>query len=630
MISLILNPTLSPQERSFSKNIVLVGGALAENVDILLSSEQHDKIILQFSAQDNEWFVHNVQNDPLLSLNDIPFWKRLIKPSDLISVGGTQIQFNSVQKENEKRETITPKITPTPTTWKIMRQAHHIALEEGAHAPPTTKDEEFIPTFAIKKLPPEEDEKVRSFLEDAWPLPTNPSYEEKVASELKFHTPPPKVVQKFALYSALILATLLVSAVALFYVMHDRILQQEALAAQGLADVAVALTYAEMHKIHPVNQNWNDPGFLSDTINTLLPTGYEPLGKIDAHGNFLKCPYTLRVYLNEDATQFIAIAQPLPGMLQWLLPKKTIIFDSSSMEIRKTKRLRELNRLLVKSYNLQEGEALAISALFRQSEKIPLSQLERGRKNLGFAPPRELAYLRPGAENHLYNAPRYYKLGEDMLKELNLAAKPSRTASDGAHLLRTLDQYSKFDDMILYTTESFASAQSAQKRLSGLMHIEEPLVGYLEFNKEDGIIDCHLLIGNRAARPEEVIHTPLQEQIAYVMNGKQSSRRSDDNTIKDQPLDIKSRDAPSSFQVFPLAREREKELLEKSKEMEALLSEHSRLPIPHFALRFQAIWEEFQEADQKYLEKMQTLKELIDKDAPSPEELAGSSFPHAF
>ncbi len=108
----------------------------------------------------------------------------------------------------------------------------------------------------------------------------------------------------------------------------------------------MALTYAQMHQLKPLNQNWGDPDFLKDILTKVLPPDYPSLVEQDKQEPFRNCPYMLRVYTSNDLSHFLLIAQPEPNLLQWLISRETILLDSRTMELHKIRDLRALNRLL--------------------------------------------------------------------------------------------------------------------------------------------------------------------------------------------------------------------------------------------------------------------------------------------
>lgn len=176
------------------------------------------------------------------------------------------------------------------------------------------------------------------------------------------------------LIGTLIFTVLLIIAIILgtiYLTLSGRSTQEELQAAEDVADVTMALAYAQIHHINPHKQNWSDPDFLRNNLTAVLTPNYPSPASIDAHGQFSNCPYILRIYTSNDLSQFLVIAQPAPNILNWLIPKSSIIVDSKSMELRKINDLKALNRLLVNTNTLDGTNAVEVSNLAKQGELIP-------------------------------------------------------------------------------------------------------------------------------------------------------------------------------------------------------------------------------------------------------------------
>ncbi len=59
-----------------------------------------------------------------------------------------------------------------------------------------------------------------------------------------------------------IVAILAAVGSGVYFTFNEKNDEREFIAAQGLADMSMALTYAQMHQLKPLNQNWGDPDFL--------------------------------------------------------------------------------------------------------------------------------------------------------------------------------------------------------------------------------------------------------------------------------------------------------------------------------------------------------------------------------
>lgn len=279
----------------------------------------------------------------------------------------------------------------------------------------------------------------------------------------------------------------------------DQTEEEEMIAAKGVADIAMSLTYAQLKNIHPQNQNWSHPEFLRNNLTPILAPNYLSLADVDAHGQFANCPYMLRIHSSSDLSEFLVIAQPCPSLLQWLAPKASIVVDSRAMEMRKIVDLRALNRLIFNSNNLDGLSSNEISHLVSQGALVPLSSLVNKAESQGLAPPKALSLIRPGAENRIYNAPRYYLLGETVISHsLDLAGKLSG-GKEVSLLQQELSSLIHFPDLVLYTAGGIQHALKAQKALTSLSPNDKFIIAYLQMNNHGKITNSHLLIDDHPA-----------------------------------------------------------------------------------------------------------------------------------
>lgn len=305
--------------------------------------------------------------------------------------------------------------------------------------------------------------------------------------------------RKIFRWSALFLLFLTFLGGGIFVWVSDKTAEEESNAARVIADVTMALFHAQVKKIHPQNQNWSDVEFIKNNLTAILPPEYSFLAHFDRQGNFIESPYILRIYTSANLSQFLVIAQPSPSLIHWLIPKASIVIDSHAMEIRKIKDLKILNRLLVNASALDDINAAEISTLVKQGELISLSDLISKNHNPEFSPPKALVLTHPHASNLIYNAPRYYFLGQQLIAQ---ALELIQTNSNGSNVplfMHELSLLSKFPYLILYSAEGIQYAVKAQQALNVLVPEEKFLFGYLRFDPQGNISGAHLLIDDSAS-----------------------------------------------------------------------------------------------------------------------------------
>ena len=241
---------------------------------------------------------------------------------------------------------------------------------------------------------------------------------------------------------------------------------EESIIAGSVADIAIALTYAQINHITPRKLNWSDPDFIQNNLSRILSPKLNSLVNIDAEGQFKDYPYMLRIYTSSDLSQFLIIAQPAPGIFNWLTHKNALVIDSTSMEIRKLSKLQTLNRLLANPNPLDGSNSIEIANAVNHGVLVPLPSLISDKSNWGFAPPKALALIRPGAENYVYNSPRYYPFSESIMKRAIYLKNHSGSSYDVALLQQEVDEISKLTDIILYSSQGMQMASEAQKALA--------------------------------------------------------------------------------------------------------------------------------------------------------------------
>lgn len=269
---------------------------------------------------------------------------------------------------------------------------------------------------------------------------------------------------------------------------------EEIHAARAVSDIALALTYAQIHHIQPHQQNWSDPHFLKNSIYAILTSNHQPLASIDINGRLNGGNYLLRIYMNRDLSRFIVIAQPEPSLMQWLAPQNAVVVDSKSMVLHLVNDLKPLNRLLVNPNSLSGDNGREIFDLVKNEKVLPLKKLVDEENRLGFMPPRQLEIMRLGAENFVYNAPRYSQVGEKLMEQaIDLHNRPGGL-NEIKKLQEEISNISRLAHPVLYTSKGMKAALKAQKALAALLPDQKFLIAYLSFDKDGSMKRSHLII----------------------------------------------------------------------------------------------------------------------------------------
>lgn len=284
--------------------------------------------------------------------------------------------------------------------------------------------------------------------------------------------------KKLITIASFFLGLLLLIAGGIYLTMSEQIDAEEIQAAEGVADVAIALTYAKINRETPQKMDWSDPTFLNRMLLAVIPNQKAPT--IGSNGQFKEWPFIVRIYSSGDLSHFLVMAQPVPSLLHWFIPQKTILLDSASMELKRTKNVKDLNRLLANMDSFEGGKAEEVSALVRQENLIPLSKLVKG-GNIGFALPEGLD------NNFVYNAPRYYSMGEAILTQAVRLLEAQGNGREIVQLKSQLDFISQLPRFVFYSTKGEEGALEGLKALSTISPGQNFLVGFVNLN-ENGIV----------------------------------------------------------------------------------------------------------------------------------------------
>ncbi len=398
------------------------------------------------------------------------------------------------------------------------------------------------------------------------------------------------ILLALALFASLFLGTLYFSA-------SGKRMGEELRAAQAIADISMALTYAQAFDIKPNKQNWSDPDFIRNNLNAVLSPNYNSLIHLDTHGHFKDSPYFLRIYNNSSLSQFLVIAQPVPSLLQWLIPKPSIIVDSRSMELRKLTDLRPLNRLLFASNNLDEEQAEEISRLVKEGELIPLNFLRSKQNRLGFSPPRGLGLLRPEAQDLIYNAPRYHLFGERLLEHAKMLTQTAASSKDLEMFRQEIERLSQFPHLLLYSSRGMEAALESQKALATFSPQQKFLIAFIKFHTKDGVASSHLLVDETSASSlpaEPSLSRETAEDLADAAPPPASESKE-----KEKSSQTLENEHPFTLQVKALLNARQQALAPIAAEIQQLLQHNQQNLLPNFSSRLQELTQYYIQIDQE-------------------------------
>lgn len=672
MIKLTVRSTSESKITQFDQPIVIIG---SNEADLPLPEKDLQKQHITIIEEEHRFIVINSANDPFATLNTLPFGKRVLTNQDVIQIGETKVVFegehlppvdiealfqelkeitaltNGIQAAREADAEITSdnlrpsKMLPTQAFQEevvipqdlefaqenalnslnetsqenVSNAPSEIPLEGATNAAMALSSDPVSPEMAIED-PFKETDSLGDITKDLNEDPENRTNEKEVHESEALNLAPQS---NWRLYLALFIAfsTLmsLVSTVLYFKVVHESD-GERIKAAEAVADVGMALAYAQVHHIKPQKQNWSDPDFLKNNLASVLSSEYPAFSHIDKQGQLANCAYILRIYTSSDLSHFIVIAQPEPTLLQWLIPKASIIMDSDAMEMRHINDLKALNRLLVNPNAFDGANAVEISTLVEQGELIPLASLAKTQENQGFIPPKLLALSHPGAENLVYNAPRYYHFGESVI---NRAVHSFDTDNDeheheAARLREEIEALSKYLDIVLYSSQGIQKAIQAQKALAAFAPQSKFITGYLNFNTEGVMTGSHLVYNDN----QMTVYGPPSRiglsdtEVAFLSNEEDfaANDRSTSSEFRYQDkheAHTVQTDLNHSLllRLTSLANDRRQSLTTVSERINALLNSNDNRSLDGFSALLSNLVSQYEKIDVRYQNKI--MKELI-------------------
>lgn len=654
MIRLTLNAQSDPEIHLFNKSTILIGTE-AGRVDLVLPGPNIQPLHLKIVEQNGTLFLINYANDPFVAINGYPFGKKVLQSGDIISIHEIVILFenlsafasedeNSPQEIEAKEEIFLPSLENKVKTTKALSSPSFHPLTEKAplvsfsfpfeqevtvlgeaefqHSSLDNYLKEFESTPQAssvasqvllgnqKKQKQVERKKIASLKDDYLRDLEDDHHQNEGQGPFSHVKEPSHLYQAWKWILFFIFSLLAISGAIgtiIYFTVSDKAEAQETKAAQGVADIAMALTHAQLNHLKPHNQNWADVEFLKENLQTILPDTSSYATQIDAQGQFNCCPYSLRIYTNSDLSHFLLIAQPAPNLLNWLIPQSLIVVDSHLMELRILKDVRRLNRLLANADPLEGLSGKEITSLIKQGGLIRLATLASDSGQRDFAPPKNLAWVRPGAENLIYNAPRYYRLGESVIQKAMALSTSKGSSQEVAALKQYVENFSWLNHLILYSDQGKKSAMLARQGLVLFAPSDKLLFGYLLFNAQGKIHQVYLLKDEEEIKEPSLVNTIKEgDLIAFQANIETAKEESHKKNLALAAIDINH---PIYIQLHSLVLMRENELKPLAITLNNLINQELLMPRAQFQMEFQNLSHTYLMTNAKH---KQAIKETLD------------------
>ncbi len=676
MIRLTLNEQNDSAVHLFNQDTILIG-AEPSQVDLVLPGSEIQPIHLKISKQNDFHIIINYANDPFISINGHPFGKKLLNTGDVIVVHQHTVLFETLAATNETeacraqdpleglleskikqqervaaqescllsqehRQAFSQFTLPFEHEVEMLKEHewqensldHYLKGVEAAfhedpkkpHLPAETRQiEKTLPepeSLSIERKKPVslKDDYLRDLEDDHQEAHKGPFEQLPIESNHLYQAW--KWVLLF-IFSLVTIAT--IAGTIIYFSVSDKSEAQETKVAQGIADIAMALTHAQLSHLIPPNQNWADVDFLKSNLQAILADMPSYAAQIDAQGQFNCCPYSLRIYTSNNLAHFLLIAQPDPGFLYWLIPQSIIVMDSQLMELRTLKDVRGLNRLLANRDPLDGMNGKEITNLIKQGNLIRLSTLANETGQISFAPPKNLAWVRPGAENLIYNAPRYYRLGQSLMQKAVSLSTSKGSSQEVAALKQAVENFSWLNHLILYSDQGKKSALLTRQGFTMFAPSNKLLFGYLSFNAQGKIYQVNLLKDDEELKDSALVNMPKDKdnEIIAFQSPQEMENKEEASRLKNEERLTVDHNHPIYIQLQALVTARENELKPLTSSLFALFNQELQTPRFQFQTEFQNLSQLYLIADVKH---KQALKEALDMLYHQYEEMPVSQF----
>ena len=497
-----ITETVAGQTKStlFSEETLIIGDSQSAGVHLPFSGRglkaEHVKIYKQNEAV----WVQNVANDPFVTLNNQPFFKKKALPGDVIRIRDVELKIEEIASESSQVKKEPPKkVEPAPS----LPVEDVNESEEIIHAPMRNRKEPFVrPSLKDYDLPVE-----KEIFDSEEGKKTAEKHEAQRSWSAHLNVSPFRSVRLFSFF---VMGLFLISAVigVEFYLRaSEKSDEDELKAAESISDIAMGLTYAQLYHISPVKHNWSDPEFIQNNLLATLPAGSPSEVKLNSQGEFGNCDYILRVYTSNDLSRFLVVAHPNPSLLQWLIPRSALIVDSSTMEIRRIRDLKGMNRLLSTLNTLDGINVAQITDFVKKAEIIPLAHLAKAVKKPEFAPPKLLAAIRPGAENLIYNAPRYHPFGDALLKKAEYFSSTQTSSHELAMFQSELEMLKRLKNLVLYTTDNSEAGTFALDGLKMIAPDKKYILASIKYDAKGRFRSTQIIMDSDHERKPELLAT---------------------------------------------------------------------------------------------------------------------------
>ncbi len=438
--------------------------------------------------------------------------------------------------------------------------------------------------------------------------------------ELSIRTDLRELVSKIMPSLVAILVLSFTSAIATYAYFLHQYDKEEIVAARQVSDISMALAHAMLSPNPPEERSklqQDKESFFLEHISAVLPSEYQKNILLDNLGRIEGTSYYLDILTDYGLNHFLIFAHPEEGYFQSLFTRRTLTVDSSTMTLRKIIDGQPWRALIANENSLDRISGSEITALIIQEKLLALKKLDDENKQLAFTPPKELMESKPGAESFIYNAPRYYLFGQELLQKASQLGLGIGAEEDIEELAQQSRKFKVFNDLVLYSARGMPSAIQAYTGFNSHPSLAAYLLAYLSFDKASGkIASAQLLPSDLASESPEEIDATIKQFIGKKLETKQADIKND-----------KLGNSSSYYDLKKVLEKRHISLKKVSQEITELLEENNEKPLSNFFERYTKLDQKHQELSEEYRQALvEQLENSFTKEVQKEDSLSSDDF----
>jgi uncharacterized ubiquitin-like protein YukD len=414
---------------------------------------------------------------------------------------------------------------------------------------------------------------------------------EEDGKKSKYRNAKQALIRKMLTITSLLLVFFIICGGLYYTYLKHAHKKTEITAARALCDVSMSFLKTRLK--HSSNSPTEiNPKVLIDNLNKVIPETYITPNLLNSEGQLETKNYSIEFFSSSDLSNFLFIAQAKDSIANTLVPQKTFVVSSQSLTLRVINSITPWATLLNTTDDFDKLKEENLLKLLMTTTVTPLSSLDDTKKELGFSPPKQLEKLYPGAQNLIYNAPRYYLFGTPFLDAVSTFSKEedslnSYEVNRQIEKLQSMQQaLYTYENLVLYNEKGMNPALDTYYNVIKNLRNTSFLFGYLKFNRSTRYIVHSELITyqeltsfaeeqslpspDTLAKRKEVEYASLFEEVENLQSGTK------------QKLRMSPEQRKINKEIFGLSKQRQNDLQEVLNELDQLVTENKKEKIPNF------------------------------------------------